>query len=203
MNTNQSTSVSGFITRQIFLVLPGIYGSLGGGIKIPPHGGNLCPHGDSNSSFSLERATSWSSRRWGLVQRAERQDFTIPFGTGQAIDQTGLLFIFTACKSACWRLKADVGSHWIHVSFSIPTRDQPRMGRVTLRFSCGGRNLRFEPEALPVSGLRMVANQAMARASYSRRPQTSHTQAGKLGTVTSSSSSQVKYVMCRKCITPA
>jgi hypothetical protein len=25
----------------------------------------LCPHGDSNSSFSLERAASWSPRRWG------------------------------------------------------------------------------------------------------------------------------------------
>jgi len=89
-------------------------------------------------------------------------------------------------------LKAEVGLQWIQAWFSTPARDQSRMGRVPLRFSCGGRILRFEPEALPVSGLRMVANQAMARESYSRRRQTSHTQAGKLGTVTSSSSSQVK-----------
>ncbi len=25
----------------------------------------MCPHGDSNSSLSLERASSWASRRWG------------------------------------------------------------------------------------------------------------------------------------------
>ena len=25
----------------------------------------LCPHGDSNPGLSLERATSWASRRWG------------------------------------------------------------------------------------------------------------------------------------------
>ncbi len=25
----------------------------------------LCPQGDSNSCFGLERATSWASRRWG------------------------------------------------------------------------------------------------------------------------------------------
>ncbi len=28
-----------------------------------------CPQGDSNSRFSLERAASWSPRRWGLTQR--------------------------------------------------------------------------------------------------------------------------------------
>lgn len=27
----------------------------------------VCPHGDSNSGFSLERAASWSTRRWGRV----------------------------------------------------------------------------------------------------------------------------------------
>ena len=25
----------------------------------------LCPHGDSNSGLSLERAPSWATRRWG------------------------------------------------------------------------------------------------------------------------------------------
>ena len=44
---------------------------------------------------------------------------------------------------------------------------------------------------------------AIARSSYSRLPHISHTQAGKLGTVINSSPSQVKYVMCRKCIMPA
>ena len=26
-----------------------------------------CPHGDSNSSFNLERVASWASRRWGQL----------------------------------------------------------------------------------------------------------------------------------------
>jgi len=78
-----------------------------------------------------------------------------------------------------------------------------RMGRALPIFSCRGRIFRFIGGALPVSGLRSMTSQEMARASYSRRPQTSHTQAGKLGTVTSSSSSQVKYVICRRCNTPA
>ena len=30
---------------------------------------SLCPQGDSNSCLGLERATSWSSRRWGLTRR--------------------------------------------------------------------------------------------------------------------------------------
>ena len=45
---------------------------------------------------------------------------------------------------------------------------------------------------LPVAGLSSVFNQVMALASNSRRPHMSQTQAGKLGTVTSSSSNQVK-----------
>jgi two-component system, OmpR family, alkaline phosphatase synthesis response regulator PhoP len=37
-----------------------------------------CPHGDSNSGFGLERAASWSTRRWGrgaaiLYQRKEKE----------------------------------------------------------------------------------------------------------------------------------
>lgn len=33
---------------------------------------HLCPHGDSNPSFGLERAASWSSRRWGRQKHAGR-----------------------------------------------------------------------------------------------------------------------------------
>ncbi len=28
---------------------------------------NLCPHGESNPGFGLERAASWAARRWGLA----------------------------------------------------------------------------------------------------------------------------------------
>jgi hypothetical protein len=35
-----------------------------------------CPHGDSNPSFGLERATSWASRRWG--HSAKRRNSTMP-----------------------------------------------------------------------------------------------------------------------------
>lgn len=44
----------------------------------------------------------------------------------------------------------------------------------------------------PVSGFSSVFSQFTARISYSRRPQTSQIQAGKFGTVTSSSFNQVK-----------
>lgn len=47
-----------------------------------------------------------------------------------------------------------------------------------------------------------MVSQEMAFSSYSRRPQTSHIQAGKFGTVTSSSFSHVKYVMKRRCMRP-
>jgi hypothetical protein len=43
----------------------------------------------------------------------------------------------------------------------------------------------------------------MARGSYSRRPQTSQTHAGKFGTVINSSFNQVKYVMYCKRRMPA
>src|SRR5512138_3988727 len=51
----------------------------------------LCPHGDSNSGRSLERAASWSTRRWGqTTYLTERADFIIPLGNGQAF----FLFLF-------------------------------------------------------------------------------------------------------------
>ena len=40
-------------------------------------GSFLCPHGDSNPGFSLERATSWSPRRWG--RSFKRMKFYHPF----------------------------------------------------------------------------------------------------------------------------
>ena len=55
----------------------------------------------------------------------------------------------------------------------------------------------------PAFGSRSIASQEMARSSYSRLPHMSQIQAGKLGTVMSSSPSQVKYVINRRCITPA
>ena len=55
----------------------------------------------------------------------------------------------------------------------------------------------------PALGLSNMLIQAMACSSYSRLPHMSQIQAGKFVTVISSSPSQVKYVMCRKCITPA
>ncbi|MEJ2348391.1 MAG: hypothetical protein P8Y03_01260 [Anaerolineales bacterium] len=55
----------------------------------------------------------------------------------------------------------------------------------------------------PADVFSKVFNQVMARGSNSRRPQTSQIQAGKLGTVTSSPFSQVKYVMCFSRMTPA
>ncbi len=57
--------------------------------------------------------------------------------------------------------------------------------------------------AFPAFGLSSIVSQEMARSSYSRLPHMSQIQAGKLGTMISSSPSQVKYVICRKCITPA
>jgi len=66
-------------------------------------------------------------------------------------------------------------------------------GRRGSRFSSLGGEMRLWDEVgLPVSGLSMMVNQSTARWSYSRRPQISHTQAGKLGTLTNSSSTQVK-----------
>ena len=45
---------------------------------------------------------------------------------------------------------------------------------------------------LPVFGLKSIVSHEIARSSYSRRPHTSQTQAGKFGTVISSSLNQVK-----------
>ncbi len=55
----------------------------------------------------------------------------------------------------------------------------------------------------PALGLSRMLIQAMACSSYSRLPHISHIQAGKFVTVINSSPSQVKYVICRRCITPA
>lgn len=33
--------------------------------------GSVCPIGDSNPCFCLERAASWAARRMGLLKRAE------------------------------------------------------------------------------------------------------------------------------------
>ena len=62
-----------------------------------------CPHGDSNSSFNLERVASWASRRWGQLHSyapmthligvihggvkppiSKRADCIIPLRAGQA-----------------------------------------------------------------------------------------------------------------------
>ena len=56
---------------------------------------------------------------------------------------------------------------------------------------------------LPALGLRSMASHEIARSSKSRLPHMSQIQAGKFGTMISSSPSQVKYVICRKCIMPA
>lgn len=50
----------------------------------------------------------------------------------------------------------------------------------------------FRVDFLPVAGSSSAFNQAIALESNSRRPHMSQTQAGKLGTVISSSSNQVK-----------
>lgn len=55
----------------------------------------------------------------------------------------------------------------------------------------------------PAFGLSSMVSQEMARSSNSRLPHMSQIQAGKLGTMISSSPSQVKYVMRRKCVMPA
>jgi hypothetical protein len=52
--------------------------------------------------------------------------------------------------------------------------------------------MRFRWVGRPAFGLRSMVSHEMAFSSYSRRPHTSQTQAGKFGTVTSSSFSQVK-----------
>jgi len=67
----------------------------------------------------------------------------------------------------------------------------------------GPGDLVFRPALPPVAGLSSVFNQVIARGSNSRRPHISQTQAGKLGTVTNSSSNQVKYVTASIRITPA
>jgi hypothetical protein len=56
----------------------------------------------------------------------------------------------------------------------------------------GGLFRRLRSDRRPVSGFSSVFSQFTARISYSRRPQTSQIQAGKFGTVTSSSFNQVK-----------
>src|SRR5215208_593808 len=56
---------------------------------------------------------------------------------------------------------------------------------------------------IPAFGSSSIASHEIARSSYSRFPHMSQTQAGKLGTVISSSPSHVKYVIIRRCITPA
>ncbi len=38
-----------------------------GHLKQKPPFDGLCPQGDSNPCFGLERATSWATRRWGLI----------------------------------------------------------------------------------------------------------------------------------------
>src|SRR5689334_630894 len=55
----------------------------------------------------------------------------------------------------------------------------------------------------PALGSRSMVSHEMARSSYSRFPHMSQIQAGKFGTMISSSPSQVKYVMSRICMTPA
>jgi hypothetical protein len=62
---------------------------------------------------------------------------------------------------------------------------------------------RGRPEGLPALGLSSKLNWFRACRSYSRRWQTSQHQAGKSGTVTSSSPNQVRYVTNSRCICPA
>src|SRR6188474_879177 len=56
----------------------------------------LCPHGDSNPGFDLERVASWAPRRWGRHTHTERsrsasgRDFIIAPCNGQA---------FTLCRT--------------------------------------------------------------------------------------------------------
>lgn len=65
-----------------------------------------------------------------------------------------------------------------------------------LGFGEPGRGVRLTRRVgLPAFGSRSMVSQEMARSSYSRLPHMSQTQAGKFGTVISSSPSQVKYVM--------
>jgi hypothetical protein len=74
--------------------------------KDPPCGRSvLCPQGDSNPRFSLERAASWSPRRWGH----ERADFTTTPLPGQG--KMDLICCFcgtnqpigwTHCGSSCF-----------------------------------------------------------------------------------------------------
>ena len=72
------------------------------------------------------------------------------------------------------------------------------------RFAIPGRDVGLRRRVgLPAFGFNSIVNHAMARSSNSRLPHMSQTQAGKLGTMISSSPSQVKYVMCRMCIIPA